>query len=133
MSNITKEQKEAILTYTANPVDAAYINALTDFINSCRFYGTKIDTVQTYKHGWRITFEGFDGDAICHDSSYGTPCPEGWMDKHPNDWYTGFNANWETIGFPWDGDDVSVHDGDELARWVWILQTNGKKEWKDWE
>ena len=43
----------------------------------------------------------------------------------------GFGA-WETIGFPWDGDDVSVHDADELAFYLRCLD-NGLTPWGESE
>ena len=42
--------------YTPKPIDAAYINTFVDFINACRKHQVKLDTVQHFQNGWRITF-----------------------------------------------------------------------------
>lgn len=107
--------------FEMNMVDGAYVNTLVDFINACRAQGVEIDKVNTFQNGWLITFEGFNGDAICHDGSYGSPCYYGDMtDAHKNDWSR--TGEWETIGFPWDGDDVSVHTSGELAFYLHCLK-----------
>lgn len=40
--------------------------------------------------GWQFYIHGTDGDIICHDSSYGSD-----------------NGLWESMGFIWDGNDVT--------------------------
>jgi hypothetical protein len=47
---------------------------------------------------------------------------------HNNDW--SHSGSWETIGFPWDYDDVSVHTAEELAFYLWALD-NGKTPWEE--
>ena len=96
-------------------IDAAYVNTLVDLVNACRALGVELDKVQYFQNGWRVTFKGFDGDAICHDGSYGSPnhMRSFLGEEYPNDWTQ--SGSWETIGFPWDRDDVSVHDSQTLA------------------
>ena len=107
--------------YSPIYVDGAYVNSLVELVNNCRVVGVKINTVQTFLNGWRVTFEDFEGDAICHDRSYGSPCsPNGAFVNPDNDWYA--SGMWETIGFPWDNDDVSVHTAFELADLLYELK-----------
>ena len=105
--------------YEHTPVDAAYVNSLVELVNACRAQAVTINTVYAYQNGWCVTFEGYEGDAICHDGSYGSPCPYWRGDQHLNDWNA--SGAWETIGFPWDGDDVSTHDAAELAFYIHCL------------
>lgn len=104
-------------------IDAAYVNTLTDFILACRENKVEIKQVQFFQNGWQVTFSGCEhGDAICHDGSYGSPCYGAVLDEslHSNDWTK--RGRWETIGFPWDGDDVSVHDSETLAKMIAAYQ-----------
>ena len=120
--------------YTQKPIDAAYINALVDFINACRENRVELDTVQHFQNGWRITFIGCAGDAVCHDGSYGSPnyAPDLYPNTtNQNDWDDSSGA-WETIGFPWDGDDVSVHESEELAQMIADYQ-HGEYHTEEWE
>ena len=112
--------------FTREQIDAAYINALVNLINACRQRGVELNTVSHYQNGWLVTFKGYSGDAICHDGSYGSPnynleCNS--ESTNQNDWSDNSGA-WETIGFPWDGDDVSVHDVNELAYYLHCLNQN---------
>ena len=119
--------------FTQKKIDAAYINTLVNFVNACRKYGVKLDTVQYFQNGWRITFIDCDGDAICHDGSYGSPnyAPMFYPETtNQNDWNK--SGEWETIGFPWDGDDVSVHNSEELAEMIADYQRGEYKE-EEWE
>lgn len=120
--------------YTPKPIDAAYVNTLVDFINACRKHHVKLDTVQHFQNGWRITFVDCKGDAICHDGSYGSPnyAPDFYPEStNQNDW-SDFSGAWETIGFPWDSGDVSVHEGEELATMIADYQ-RGEYHEEDWE
>lgn len=74
-----------------------------------------IDKVFAFQNGWAVTFEGFKGDAICHDHSYGSPCYGGCFNDsvHTNDWNR--CGRWETLGFPWDNGNVSVHESEWIA------------------
>ena len=111
--------------YTPKQIDAAYINALVDLINACREYSVELEAVQHYQNGWRVTFAGFKGDAICHDGSYGSPnyAPRFYPERtNQNDWSK--TGPWETIGFPWDYGDVSVHDAEELAYYLHCLHND---------
>lgn len=116
------------IAFTSQQIDAAYINSLVDFVNACRELDVKIDKVFHYQHGWMVTFEGFDGDAICHSGSYGSPCYMGLYDPsiERNDWSN--SGRWETFGFPWDNGDVSVHDASALAHMLAAL-----RDGFDWE
>jgi hypothetical protein len=118
--------------YTPRKVDAAYANSLVDFILACRRRKVEIDEIAFYMNGWKVTFVGCKGDAICHDGSYGSPCYGAILDEtaHQNDWSQ--TGSWETIGFPWDGDDVSVHDSYELAAMISDFQ-RGEYHEEDWE
>lgn len=111
--------------FTPKQIDAAYINALVDLVNTCRDWHVELDKVQHYENGWRVTFKGHTGDAVCHDGSYGSPnyAPRFYPETtNQNDWSQ--TGPWETIGFPWDYDDVSVHDADELAYYLHCLNQN---------
>ena len=118
------------IAFTSQQIDAAYINSLVDLVNACRELDVKIDKVYHYQHGWGVTFKGFKGDAICHSGSCGSPCPDGIYNPstEKNDWNN--SGRWETMGFPWDGDDVSVHSTEELAFYLWSLN-NDKTPWED--
>lgn len=112
-------------------VDGAYVLALCELVDRCHAYGVNINTVQTYQNGWCVTFENFDGDAVCHDGSYGSPCYFGdMMDAHRNDWTKRSGYKWETIGYPWDHDDVSVHSASELAFYLAELK-RGRTNWEE--
>lgn len=120
------------ITFTVQQIDAAYINSLVDLINTCRELGVKIDKVCHFQNGWHVTFTGLPhADAICHDGSYGSPCyMAGYLGKgHDNDWSR--SGSWETIGFPWDYDDVSVHSARALAHMLNALQNDF--DWKPYE
>ncbi len=116
------------IAFTTQQIDAAYINSLVDLVNACRELDVKIDKVFHYQHGWMITFEGFTGDAICHNGSYGSPCYGGLYDPsvEHNDWNE--DGRWETYGFPWDNGDVSVHNARALAHMLAAL-----RDGFDWE
>lgn len=120
--------------YTKKPIDAAYINALVDFITACREYKVKLDTVHHFQNGWLITFVGCAGDAICHDGSYGSPnyAPNFYPESTNQNNWSDCSGVWETIGFPWDGDDVSVHSPAELAKMIGDYQ-RGEYHEEDWE
>lgn len=85
------------------PVKRVY--SLAILMGYCAKENITLSRVSIHMNGFRVEFEGFHGDAILHDYSYGC------------------NSNaWETIGFPWDYDDVSVHDPCELARLLGALK-----------
>jgi len=119
------------IAFNNQQVDAAYVNSLVDLVNACRKNNVEIDKVAYYQHGWIVTFNGYDGDAICHSGSYGSPCYGGLYDPEveDNDWNN--SGRWETIGFPWDGEDVSVHSADVLARMINAL--NNDLNWEEIE
>ena len=118
--------------YSVRQIDAAYVNTLVGLVNACRDYGIEIDEVCAMQNGWRVTFKGHEGaDAICHDGSYGSPCRGCGLDAtHDNDWSE--SGEWETIGFPWDGEDVSVHSNKELAFYIYCLNlSEGPYPWDE--
>lgn len=119
------------IAFTSQQIDAAYVNSLVDFVNACQELDVKIDKVFHYQHGWMITFEGLDGDAICHNGSYGSPCYGGLYNPEVerNDWSD--SGRWETYGFPWDNGDVSVHDASALAHMLAALR--GGFDWEQYE
>lgn len=116
--------------FRPDQIDAAYINSLVNLVNACRVAGVEMDKVFHFQNGWLVTFKGFEGaDAICHDGSYGSPCyMAGFLQKgHDNDWTR--SGDWETSGFPWDYDDMSVHSAQELALYISALK-NGTNIWE---
>lgn len=116
--------------FTAKQIDAAYINSLVELINACRANEVEIDEVWHYQNGFHVTFKGHKhADAICHDGSYGSPCPY-YLNKnqHNNDWSR--SGLWETMGFPWDYDDVSIHSAEQLADYLLALN-HGEIIWED--
>ena len=119
------------IAFINQQVDAAYVNSLVDLINACRENHVAIDKVAYYQHGWCVTFKGHNGDAICHSGSYGSPCRMGLYipEVERNDWNN--SGRWETINFPWDHDDVSVHSADTLAAMIAAL--NRGDNWEDYE
>ena len=119
------------IAFTNQQVDAAYVNSLVDFVNACRENRVAIDKVLYYQHGWCVTFKGYDGDAICHSGSHGSPCYGGLYNPEMecNDWND--SGKWETIGFPWDNGDVSVHSACALAAMIAAL--NRGEPWEEWE
>lgn len=117
--------------FTMKTIDAAYINSLVDLVNACRENNVEINEVRHFQNGWHVTFTGYPhADAVCHDGSYGSPCPF-WLgeNRYKNDW-TCHSGLWETIGFPWDYDDVSTHNAQELAHYLAALN-RGEAPWKN--
>jgi len=115
------------IAFTNQQIDAAYINSLVDLVNACRANNVKIDKVSYYQHGWVVTFKDYpDADAICHNGSMGSPCYGGLYNPEveKNDWNDW--GQWETIGFPWDRGDVSVHCAEVLARMIHALDCKVK-------
>lgn len=119
------------IAFINQQVDAAYVNSLVDLVNACRKHNVEIDKVAYYQHGWCVTFKGYDGDAICHSGSYGSPCHMGLYNPEVerNDWNS--SGRWETLGFPWDCGDVSVHSAYVLAAMIAAL--NRDENWKNYE
>lgn len=85
--------------YDPITLDLKRVESLHNLMRACETLLVHIRSVQFYMNGFRVTFEDWKGDAILHDGS-----------KNGRDTY-----DWETVGFPWDGDDVSVHSPVELA------------------
>ena len=91
------------------PMDRVF--ALVDLVNECLDNDVQIKKVIHFQNGFSVVFEGMDGDAVLHDNSYGNRFCE-----------------WETIGMPWDGDDVSVHDTETLVKMLTNVKTIPEKE-----
>jgi hypothetical protein len=133
MANQEQQILKERMHFTPMQIDAAYINSLVELVNACRAQHVELDKVCTFQGGWHVTFKGHEGaDAVCHNHSYGSPRYGAFFDKDmpENDWSR--SGAWETIGFPWDGDDVSVHDADELAFYLRCLD-NGLAPWGESE
>lgn len=79
-------------------LDLKRVESLHNLMRACETLLVHIRDIQLYMNGFRVTFEDWEGDAILHDWSYGHE-----------------NYDWETINFPWDEDDVSVHSAKDLA------------------
>ena len=77
----------------------------------CTAYSIELEHVHFYQNGWQVIFKGLPGDIILHDGSYGHEC-----------------YLWESYGFPWDYDDVSTHDTEEIVNLLAALK-NGT-EWE---
>lgn len=98
--------------YTKLELNKIYTDSLAHLIFHCDNLGVEIDKVIFYMQGFCVTFKGYPhADAILHDGSYGRNIGE-----------------WETCGFPWDYDDVSVHTSAQLANMIYALNHN-----EDWE
>ena len=91
------------------PVDR--VMALAALASSMERECIEFSKVNLYQNGFQVMFKDIPGDAIIHDHSYA--------------------SNWgyfETIGMPWDNDDVSVHPPKTLAKMLGAL-----KRGEDWE
>ena len=85
-----------------------YFNSLVTLTCECARNGIVISKVTQLWNGFKVKFEGFPyADAILHDGSYGH-----------------MDGLWESIGFPWDEDDVSTHTPSELAYLIGQLKRN---------
>lgn len=89
-----------------------YINGLNELLGWCHELEIKVDKIRFLHHGFQVLFEGMDGDAILHDGSYGNK-----------------RNHWETIGMPWDEDDVSTHDAYTLAHMIAAYLDGEDWEW----
>ena len=92
-------------------INQVYINGLIELINACGKYHVGVDSIITFNNGYCVTFIGHnDADAILHDGSRGKT-----------------KGHWETMGFPWDKGDISVHSAEELSRLIAELN-NSKRD-----
>ena len=90
-------------------INLDYMNALVDLVSKCREKGISIREFGTLNNGLFVKFEGFRGDAVIHDFSYGHEA-----------------GKWETYKMPWDEDDVSVLTTEELVELLY--EKSGKKD-----
>ena len=102
---------EEIAKFTPINIDLNRLHALFNLYHYCKKYGVSIKQVRCFMNGFQVRFDDFEGDAILHDGSYGHN-----------------SCDWETMGFPWDGDDVSVHSTHKLASMLAAL-----KRGEDWQ
>lgn len=94
---------------TINPIRA---NSLAHLIYHCENIGVMIDKIIFYQNGFTVTFRGYPhADVVIHDNSYGHE-----------------SGLWESVGFPWDYDDVSVHSSYQIASMI-----NALKYGDDWK
>ena len=100
-----------LLAYHKMPINLDRLQSLGALLQQCEEEGIKIKEAFSYMNGFLLIFEDIPGDAILHDGSYA------------RDW-----CWWETIGMPWDGEDVSTHDPVTLGRMLGAL-----KRGEDWE
>lgn len=80
------------------PIKIDYLNSLVRLVNKCKEEHVKINEFGTLHGGLYVKFEGFTGDAVIHEHSYGSN-----------------GGCFETMGMPWDIDDVTVLEPEELA------------------
>lgn len=93
------------------PLDIQRTFSLATLLNECDKNDVGVKEIFCYQNGFQVLFDGVNGDAILHDGSYGRN-----------------SLMWETYHFPWDYDDVSVHDAKTLAKMIGALQRG-----EDWE
>ena len=86
-------------------LDITRVYSLCKLVNLCKEKDIKVTKVVFYMNGFKVVFEDWGGDAILHDGSY------------ENTKY-----KWETIGFPWDGEDVSTHTAEELVSLLYLYK-----------
>lgn len=80
----------------SNPV---YLDAFTELMTAINCYHLHVNDIQVYLNGFRVTFKEYpDGDILCHDGSYGNT-----------------QGLWESYGFPWDENDVTVQTAQEFC------------------
>lgn len=78
--------------FTPMEIPMERVDALVDLVCWCRNLGVEISKISAFQCGFQVMFGNSNGDAICHENSYGHE-----------------DGMWETMGFPWDHGDVSVH------------------------
>lgn len=100
----------------------SHVNALFALMQACDEYNVRISKIQYVENGFRVEFAGFPyADAIAHEGSYGA-VKNNYQDSV---------SDWETIGFPWDCDDVTVHTARALAAMIAAIK-NGDN-WEKYE
>ena len=90
------------------------LKTLIKLFNECEKNEIVITRTSYYLNGFSVSFEGMDGDAILHDNSKGQSL-----------------CLWETIGMPWDRDNVSVHGTCSLVRM--LKACKDKEDWEQYE
>lgn len=89
---------ESLVKFTRQEIDIGRVESLARLVAACQKNEVELQQVFLYQNGFQVLFKDLPGDAILHDGSYGRN-----------------QFDWETIGYPWDGEDVSVHEPEELA------------------
>ena len=102
---------EATNTFTFVNLPIERTKALAELLTACKYLDVDVKAVSYYVRGFLVEFEGYGGNAILHDGSYGRD-----------------SLMWETIDFPWDGDVVSVHTSHQLAHMLCAL--NRGESWE---
>jgi len=98
------------MLYAPAPLKIEYVKALSELLEWCNILNVEIESVHAYMYGFRVTFKGVDGDAICHENSYGHP------------------EYWESYKMPWDEDDVSTNTAQELVRKIAAMLSG--RDWR---
>lgn len=73
------------------------INSIRIKLDECGIPCTMIAVLD----GFQLRFPWHDGDVVCHGYSYGSP-----------------SGCVESLGFPWDNEDVSVHTPEEFTELI---------------
>ena len=97
-----------------NEINEQYFDGVNELLGWCRRCGVKVQSIRYHYHGFQVMFEGIEGDAILHDGSYGNK-----------------RNHWETMGMPWDKDDISVHDAYTLVHMIATYLEGEDWEWYD--
>jgi hypothetical protein len=100
-----EEKQYEMVNYSQIEFDPQRALSLATLVKQLESEGVEIYKVTFYMRGFMLTFKDILGGAVLHDCSYGQEY-----------------GMWETIGMPWDGDDVSVHEPEELARMIGALK-----------
>jgi len=100
--------------FVQQKIDQNRLRTLVELFNECKKNGIEITDTYYYLEGFSVIFEGMQGDAILHANSRGHGL-----------------CLWETIGMPWDGDDVSIHTTNTLVKMLKAYKDN--KDWKQYE
>ncbi len=90
------------------------VMSLTELVKACEANKVEISKVHFFQNGFQVLFADLPGDAILHDGSCGRKF-----------------GMWETIGYPWDYNDVSVHEPDVLAKMLAALKSG--KDWQEFD
>jgi hypothetical protein len=106
-------KEELDVMFTPREIKMVYVVALSHLVTECEKNNVEIKSVKYFQHGFSVVFKDMPGgDAVIHDNSYA------------RDW-----GYFETLGMPWDYDDVSTHDPETLAKLIRSYLDG--KDWKE--